>query len=170
PDLVLNVPTGSLLEQTDRLVVARQIAYGLERKAPWGVSESAFYARDLDLTYQYSNFGVGGLGLKRGLSEDYVVAPYATALAALVDPGAAARGGGRESPPRPRLRSARPAPLQLAARPDSSDAPPFERTVFRDAHRGGLGLQPLAGPRRDSLARRLDEGSLGDVRLSARRP
>jgi len=91
PDLVLNVPTGSLLEQTDRLVVARQIAYGLERKAPWGVSESAFYARDLDLTYQYSNFGVGGLGLKRGLSEDYVVAPYATALAAMVDPAAAAR-------------------------------------------------------------------------------
>jgi cyclic beta-1,2-glucan synthetase len=91
PDLVLKEPTGSLLEQTDRLVVARQIAYGEERKAPWGVSESAFYARDLDLTYQYSNFGVGGLGLKRGLSEDYVVAPYATALASMVDPSAAAR-------------------------------------------------------------------------------
>ena len=91
PDLVLNVPTQSLLEQTDRLVVARQIAYGEERRAPWGVSESAFAARDVDLTYQYSNFGVGGLGLKRGLSEDYVVAPYATALASMVDPTAAAR-------------------------------------------------------------------------------
>jgi cyclic beta-1,2-glucan synthetase len=91
PDLVLNVPTGSLLEQTDRLVVGRQIDYGEERHAPWGVSESAFAARDVDLTYQYSNFGVGGLGLKRGLSEDYVVAPYATALASMVDPAAAAR-------------------------------------------------------------------------------
>ena len=91
PDLVLNVPTGSLLEQTDRLVVARQIEYGRERNAPWGVSESAFAARDVDLTYQYSNFGVGGLGLKRGLSEDYVVAPYATALASMVDPAAAAQ-------------------------------------------------------------------------------
>jgi len=91
PDLVLNAPTGSLLEATGRLVVARQIAYGAERGAPWGVSESAFYARDLDLTYQYSNFGVGGLGLKRGLTEDYVVAPYATALAAMVDPDAAVR-------------------------------------------------------------------------------
>ena len=91
PDLVLKEPTGSLLEQTDRLIVARQIEYGEERRAPWGVSESAFYARDLDLTYQYSNFGVGGLGLKRGLSEDYVVAPYATALASMVDPAAAAR-------------------------------------------------------------------------------
>ncbi|HEU5250754.1 MAG TPA: glucoamylase family protein, partial [Thermoanaerobaculia bacterium] len=91
PDLVMNEPTGSLLEVTDRLVVARQIAYGEERRAPWGVSESAFYARDLDLTYQYSNFGVAGLGLKRGLTEDYVVAPYATALASMVDPVAAAR-------------------------------------------------------------------------------
>ncbi|HVE65484.1 MAG TPA: glucoamylase family protein, partial [Thermoanaerobaculia bacterium] len=91
PELVLNVPTGSLLDLTDRLVVARQIEYGRERGAPWGVSEAAFNARDLDLTYQYSNFGVGGLGLKRGLTEDYVVAPYATALAAMVDPVAAAR-------------------------------------------------------------------------------
>jgi cyclic beta-1,2-glucan glucanotransferase len=91
PALAMNEPTGSLLETTERLVVARQIEYGEERRAPWGVSESAFYARDLDLTYQYSNFGVGGLGLKRGLTEDYVVAPYATALASMVDPVAAAR-------------------------------------------------------------------------------
>ena len=49
---------------------------------PWGVSESAYNARDLELTYQYSNFGVPGLGLKRGLGENIVVAPYATALAA----------------------------------------------------------------------------------------
>jgi cyclic beta-1,2-glucan synthetase len=91
PALVMNEPTGSLLEATDRLVVAKQIEYGDERHAPWGVSESGFYARDLDLTYQYSNFGVAGLGLKRGLTEDYVVAPYATALAAMVDPVAAAR-------------------------------------------------------------------------------
>ena len=54
---------------------------------PWGISESAYNARDLELTYQYSNFGVPGLGLKRGLSEDAVIAPYATALAAMVDPG-----------------------------------------------------------------------------------
>ena len=52
-------------------------------------SESAFSARDLSLTYQYSSFGVPGLGLKRGLSEDMVIAPYATALAAMIDPPAA---------------------------------------------------------------------------------
>ena len=56
---------------------------------PWGISEAAYNARDVNFTYQYSNFGVSGLGLKRGLSEDLVVAPYATALAAMVDPVAA---------------------------------------------------------------------------------
>jgi cyclic beta-1,2-glucan synthetase len=70
-------------------VVQRQIKYGDERQVPWGVSESAYNVRDLGLTYQYSNFGVPGLGLKRGLFEDVVVAPYATALAAMVNPKAA---------------------------------------------------------------------------------
>jgi cyclic beta-1,2-glucan synthetase len=91
PTLVMREPAGSLLDQTGRLVVRRQIAYGAERGVPWGVSESAYNTRDLELTYQYSNFGVPGLGLQRGLSEDVVVAPYATGLATMVDPAAAAR-------------------------------------------------------------------------------
>ena len=89
PSLVMRAPTGSLLEQTNRLVVRRQIRYGASLGVPWGVSESAYNVRDLELTYQYSNFGIPGLGLKRGLSADAVVAPYATALAAMVDPQAA---------------------------------------------------------------------------------
>ncbi len=89
PDLVLRAPGGSLLAQTSALVVKRQIEYGEELKIPWGVSESAYNARDLELTYQYSNFGVPGLGLKRGLSENKVIAPYATGLAAMVDVQAA---------------------------------------------------------------------------------
>ncbi len=89
PALVMRAPPGSLLEQTHRLVVRRQIRYGAERGVPWGISESAFNARDLELTYQYGNFGVPGLGLERGLSEDLVIAPYATALASMVDPAAA---------------------------------------------------------------------------------
>ncbi|MEO8018050.1 MAG: glucoamylase family protein [Pseudomonadota bacterium] len=89
PDLVLRAPGGSLLAQTSRLIVKRQIAYGAELELPWGVSESAYNARDLELTYQYSNFGVPGLGLKRGLSENKVVAPYATGLAAMIDGEAA---------------------------------------------------------------------------------
>jgi cyclic beta-1,2-glucan synthetase len=95
PSLVMRAPTGSLLGQTSRFVVRRQMKYGAELGVPWGVSESAYNARDLELTYQYSNFGVPGLGLKRGLSEDAVIAPYATALAAMVDPQAAVRNFSR---------------------------------------------------------------------------
>lgn len=89
PALVMRSPDGSMLSQTYRQIVRRQIDYGAERHVPWGVSESAFNARDLTLTYQYSGFGVPGLGLKRGLSEDIVIAPYATALAAMIFPSAA---------------------------------------------------------------------------------
>ena len=95
PSLVMRAPAGSLLEQTSRLVVRRQITYGAELDVPWGISESAYNVRDLEFTYQYSNFGVPGLGLKRGLGGNAVVAPYATALAAMVDPGAAARNFAR---------------------------------------------------------------------------
>jgi len=89
PSLVMRAPVGSVLEQTSRLVVAAQQTYGAAIGMPWGVSESSYNARDLEMTYQYSNFGVPGLGLKRGLSENQVVAPYATGLAAMVDPVAA---------------------------------------------------------------------------------
>ena len=91
PSLVMAAPDSSLLEQTNRRVVRRQIEYGDTLGTPWGVSESAYNARDLELTYQYSNFGVPGLGLKRGLAGNAVVAPYATALAAMIDPRAAVR-------------------------------------------------------------------------------
>lgn len=90
PSLVMRAPAGSLLDDTNRLVVARQEAYGRARNVPWGISESAYNVRDYEFTYQYSNFGVPGLGLKRGLSSNMVVAPYATGLAAMVAPQAAA--------------------------------------------------------------------------------
>ena len=89
PALVMRSPEASLLSQTYKLIVRRQFEYGAERGVPWGVSESGYNARDLNLNYQYSSFGVPGLGLKRGLSEDVVIAPYATALACMIDPAAA---------------------------------------------------------------------------------
>jgi cyclic beta-1,2-glucan synthetase len=95
PALVMRAPALSLLDQTFRLVVARQIRYAVGLGVPWGISESAFNARDLALTYQYSSFGVPGLGLKRGLSDDVVIAPYATALAAMIQPEAAVRNFAR---------------------------------------------------------------------------
>ncbi|HKP96050.1 MAG TPA: glucoamylase family protein [Fibrobacteria bacterium] len=90
PVLVMRSPLGSLLDVACRYSVKRQIEYGKDNDIPWGISEAAYNVRDLEMTYQYSSFGVPGLGLKRGLSGDLVVAPYATGLAALVAPREAA--------------------------------------------------------------------------------
>jgi len=71
-------PSGSMLSQTYQNVVRRQIEYGIERHTPWGISESAFNARDLTLTYQYSSFWACPDWVSNGgLSEDMVIAPYA---------------------------------------------------------------------------------------------
>jgi cyclic beta-1,2-glucan synthetase len=91
PSLVMRAPAGSLLAQTNRLVVRRQEEYGSELSVPWGVSESAFNARNIEQTYQYSSFGVPDLGYKRGLSENVVIAPYASGLATMIDPRSASR-------------------------------------------------------------------------------
>ncbi|MFN7987339.1 MAG: glucoamylase family protein [Thermoanaerobaculia bacterium] len=91
PLLLMRTYPGTLLEETCRMAVQRQVRYGRERRVPWGISESAYDLVDRLGNYQYKAFGVPGLGLKRGLADELVVAPYATALAALVDPGEAAR-------------------------------------------------------------------------------
>ncbi len=91
PSLVMDAPVGSQLELTMRLVVARQIQYATGLGVPWGISESAYNARDLELTYQYLCFGIPDLGLKRDMEQNIVIAPYATVLAAMFDPQAATR-------------------------------------------------------------------------------
>ncbi|HEY7685034.1 MAG TPA: glucoamylase family protein [Gemmatimonadales bacterium] len=91
PHLVMRSYPGTLLDQSCRAAVRRQVEYGRQQGVPWGVSESAFNVVDRHGTYQYKAFGVPGLGLKRGLGDELVVAPYATALAAMVDPERAAR-------------------------------------------------------------------------------
>ena len=90
PALVMRAPAGSLLDETCRQMVKQQIKYGAARGVPWGASESAYNARDLEFTYQYSSFGIPSLGLKRGLGDNTVIAPYATALAAMSNSRAAA--------------------------------------------------------------------------------
>jgi cyclic beta-1,2-glucan synthetase len=89
PLLVMPTYDGTLLDETYRAIVERQIDYGRERGVPWGVSESGYYKTDAQLNYQYRAFGVPGLGFKRGLADDLVVSPYATALALMVAPEAA---------------------------------------------------------------------------------
>jgi len=86
PALVMQTFPFTLLDQTHKGSVRRQIAYGADRGVPWGVSESAYAVRDRLHTYQYRGFGVPDLALKRGLSKELVVAPYATLLAMLVEP------------------------------------------------------------------------------------
>src|SRR4029450_12910151 len=90
PMLLLRTFPGTLLDQSCRASVVRQIEDGRQRGVPWGISESAYAFTDRAGNYQYRAFGVPGLGLKRGLADDLVIAPYATALAAQVDPSAAA--------------------------------------------------------------------------------
>jgi len=89
PRLFFRDYPGTLLDESWRGAVDRQIEYGRQRRVPWGISESGFYALDSALDYQYQSFGVPGLGLKRGLSQSLVIAPYATALALMVRPHAA---------------------------------------------------------------------------------
>ncbi|MCC7325973.1 MAG: cyclic beta 1-2 glucan synthetase [Burkholderiales bacterium] len=89
PQLVMPTYEGTLLDQTCRATVQRQIAYGRQRGVPWGISECGYNAFDAALNYQYRAFGVPGIGLKRGLAEDLVVAPYASALALMITPNEA---------------------------------------------------------------------------------
>ncbi|HYM21661.1 MAG TPA: glucoamylase family protein, partial [Vicinamibacterales bacterium] len=90
PLLVMRTYPDTLLDDSCRLVLARQRQYGAAHNVPWGISESAYNLVDRHGTYQYKAFGVPGLGLKRGLGDEIVVAPYATALAAMLDPIASA--------------------------------------------------------------------------------
>ncbi|WP_438752157.1 GH36-type glycosyl hydrolase domain-containing protein [Bartonella rochalimae] len=82
PSLIMHEPLGSILDQTNRLIIRHQIQYARKRGLPWGISEAAFNSRDHLMNYQYSNFGVPRLGLQRGLSRNAVIAPYASLLAA----------------------------------------------------------------------------------------
>ncbi len=89
PLLVMPTYDNTLLDQSYRVMVERQIAYGKQRGVPWGISECGYNSVDASLSYQYRAFGVPGLGLKRGLAEDLVITPYASALALMVAPGEA---------------------------------------------------------------------------------
>ncbi|MBK6900113.1 MAG: cyclic beta 1-2 glucan synthetase, partial [bacterium] len=89
PLLVMPTYENTLLDRTYTAAVERQIEYGKLRGVPWGVSESGYNTIDAHLNYQYRAFGVPGLGLKRGLAADLVIAPYASALALMVAPVAA---------------------------------------------------------------------------------
>lgn len=86
PLLVMPTYENTLLGQSCKSAVAWQIVYGKKTNKPWGISESGYNRMNANANYQYRAFGAPGLGLKRGLEEDSVIAPYATALALMVAP------------------------------------------------------------------------------------
>ncbi len=89
PALVMAEPDDGLLQVANLAAVREQQAFGAQQSLPWGVSESAYFAQDHSLAYQYSPFGVPRLALRRTPPTDRVVAPYASVMAALVAPAEA---------------------------------------------------------------------------------
>ncbi len=91
PLLVMPTYENTLLDQTNKAVVHKQIDYGKKHSVPWGISESGYNLLDAHLNYQYKSFGVPGIGFKRGLGEDLVISPYSTIMALMVAPKEAYR-------------------------------------------------------------------------------
>ena len=91
PMLVMPSYENTLLDQTHKAIVHKQIEYGRRRNVPWGISESGYNAVDSNLNYQYKAFGVPGLGFKPGLGDDLVISPYSTVMALMVAPEEACR-------------------------------------------------------------------------------
>jgi len=89
PALVLDEPTGSALASASHMAVQEQRAFGAHCDLPWGVSESAYAVADRTLAYQYAPQGVPRLALRRTPADERVIAPYASALAAMLEPHAA---------------------------------------------------------------------------------
>ncbi len=150
PLLLMRTFPGTLLDQSCRASLRRQIEYGRERGVPWGISESAYAFTDRAGNYQYRAFGVPGLGLRRGLADELVVAPYATALASLVNPAAAAANferlaregvGGRFG--FHEALDCRPLEADADASADSNGARPVVVRAFF-AHHQGMSLVALA--------------------------
>ncbi len=144
PLLVMPNYENTLLDRTYHAVVRRQIEYGRQRGVPWGISESGYNTIDQHKPINTEHLACPGLGLKRGLAEDLVIAPYASVLALMVEPEAACRNlgtaGGRRPARRLRLlRSGRLHSLPIAAR----DAISVTVRQFM-AHHEGMSLLSLA--------------------------
>jgi hypothetical protein len=91
PALIMRSYENTIFDETYSFVVKVQKKYGKQRRIPWGISESGYSALDFNLNYQYKAFGVPELGLKRGLANDMVTAPYASILSLGIEPAAVMR-------------------------------------------------------------------------------
>ncbi|MBK8616680.1 MAG: cellobiose phosphorylase [Anaerolineales bacterium] len=88
PTLFIKNYAGTFLSDSCYAALEAQVSYGKEEEVPWGISESGYYAFDLNLNYQYRAFGVPDLGYKRELRNDLVVTPYASLMGLSLQPQA----------------------------------------------------------------------------------
>lgn len=86
PSLVLEEPRNSVLREAGFSALCEQMRFASDMHVPWGISESAYAASDHTLAYQYAPQGVPRLALRRTPVDELVVAPYSTALAAMIAP------------------------------------------------------------------------------------
>ena len=81
PNIDIPKYKGSLLDESCKFMIMSQMEYAKKLQIPWGITEAAFNLKDLHSNYQYKAFGIPWLGLKRGLADEMVVAPYGSILA-----------------------------------------------------------------------------------------
>ena len=86
PNINIKRYEGSLLDESCKFMLMSQKEYTKKLGIPWGITESAFNLKDLNSNYQYKAFGIPWLGLKRGLADEMVVAPYGSILALIDEP------------------------------------------------------------------------------------
>ncbi|HWH80632.1 MAG TPA: glucoamylase family protein [Burkholderiaceae bacterium] len=153
PTLVLDEPHGSVLRDATEAAVQEQVAFGREQHVPWGISESAYAASDHTLAYQYAPQGVPRLALRRTPTDELVIAPYATALAAQIAPHLAVRNLARIDALTPRSRYGFIEALDYSAGRQSG-AQAFTRVDTFMAHHQGMSIVAIANLLHDGTARR----------------
>ncbi len=163
PQLVLDEPADSVLGRAARMAVQAQRRHAERLRLPWGVSESAYAATDRTLAYQYAPQGVPELALRRAQVDERVIAPYATALAAMLVPQAAAKNLRRLQALK--MRTVWGFFEALDCTPSrQADAHPCTRVQTHMAHHQGMTLVALAQVLLDGLPRRW---GMADARLAA---
>ncbi|MBE3119022.1 MAG: hypothetical protein IMZ50_09740, partial [Candidatus Atribacteria bacterium] len=88
PTLFTKNYAGTFLSDSCYAALDAQMSYGQEQQVPWGISESGYFAFDVNLNYQYRAFGVPDLGYERELHDDLVIAPYASLMGLSLQPQA----------------------------------------------------------------------------------
>ena len=88
PGLWMHTYPGTLLDRSRYAAVRSQQEFTVNKRIPWGISESAFATRDAAGNYGYHAFGIPHLALHQDELDALVISPYSTFLALTTDPKA----------------------------------------------------------------------------------